>query len=173
MTFKRIITVIMSFLPGLAHMFLGLSNRGIQLMILFFSLGFLTDLLDTFTFLVPIFWVFSLFDALRYLFKKERGQAIDDEPLFPWDSLRGKSQVVGFAFIGFGLIFLFENAAEYFFDWEKYEIIKNVLVGLLFIALGVGTLQSRQKSMTLFFKRSEKKIEEPKRYRYRYHNQDM
>ncbi|MFY4774997.1 hypothetical protein [Metabacillus sp. RGM 3146] len=61
-------TVIMSVLPGLGHLYLGLSRRGIQLMIgAFVCIAFIPVLPMVFPFALTVLWFFSFFDALKRL----------------------------------------------------------------------------------------------------------
>ncbi|MFD2672134.1 hypothetical protein [Marinicrinis sediminis] len=58
-------TLIMSVLPGLGHLYLGLMRRGIQLMIsAFASIAFIPVLPMVFPFVLAVIWFYSLFDAL-------------------------------------------------------------------------------------------------------------
>lgn len=61
-----VITFVLSALPGLGHMYLGLNKRGLQFMAAFFGCIFMiTQMPLLFSFVLPIIWFYSLFDALQ------------------------------------------------------------------------------------------------------------
>lgn len=61
-------TVVMSVLPGLGHLYLGLTRRGIQLMIgMFVCIAFIPVLPMVFPFALTVLWFYSFFDALKRL----------------------------------------------------------------------------------------------------------
>jgi hypothetical protein len=60
------LTFVLSWLPGLGHLYLGLNKRGLQFMIGFFACVALIPMLPTvFPFAVAVVWFYSLFDALQ------------------------------------------------------------------------------------------------------------
>jgi hypothetical protein len=60
------LTFILSWLPGLGHLYLGLNKRGLQFMTAFFACIILIPLLPfVFPFVLAILWFYSLFDALQ------------------------------------------------------------------------------------------------------------
>ena len=63
---SKFATVILSAVPGLGHMYLGWQQRGLQFMLTFFLMIFLMDQsggLSLFTFLLPVIWFYSLYEA--------------------------------------------------------------------------------------------------------------
>ncbi|MWC27196.1 hypothetical protein [Paenibacillus sp. MMS18-CY102] len=86
-TNERFYTILLSFLPGLGHLQLGLLQRGITFMVGFFGLFmmivFVSVLSDQPGFLVflgalPIIWVYSMFDAVRMVGRKQAGETLID-----------------------------------------------------------------------------------------------
>ncbi|MFD1957106.1 hypothetical protein ACFSL6_23795 [Paenibacillus thailandensis] len=84
-------TILLSFIPGLGHMNNGLMQRGITLMVAFFGLFavivFLSVAMDSgvllvFLLLLPVIWAYGIFDALQQLARKQRGEPVDDRPIF-------------------------------------------------------------------------------------------
>lgn len=60
------VTFILSWIPGLGHLYLGLNKRGLQFMIGFFvCIMFIPVLPTVFPFAVAVLWFYSLFDALQ------------------------------------------------------------------------------------------------------------
>lgn len=84
-------TMLMSIIPGLGHMSIGQLQRGITFLIAFLGLfsivifisivtnatGFLIFLLG-----LPVIWIYSMFDAVQQLQRKQRGELLIDRPFF-------------------------------------------------------------------------------------------
>ncbi|MHB1419832.1 MAG: hypothetical protein ACYCX4_09670 [Bacillota bacterium] len=87
---SRFVTFILSMVPGLGHFYLGLMNRGMLMMGGFFGLLlFLILILTTFRMpfffvLLPIVWIYSLFDALNLCQRMRTGEKVEDRPLEDW-----------------------------------------------------------------------------------------
>ncbi len=88
---ERLTVVMLSFIPGLGHFYLGLMNRGMALLAGFFGLtaviGFVTIWTreEGFIFFLgalPIVWLYGLFDAIQLLRRKERGDTLVDRTFF-------------------------------------------------------------------------------------------
>ena len=87
---ERFFTIILSFIPGVGHFQLGLMNRGLTLLAAFLGLGvmvlFVSALAHRGEFLVflaflPIIWIYSFFDSMQQLNKKQRGEMLVDRSL--------------------------------------------------------------------------------------------
>lgn len=84
-------TVMLSLIPGLGHMSLGLMQRGITFLVAFLGLFaivvFISVVTNTAAFLIfllglPVIWIYSIFDAIQQLHRKQRGEELNDRPLF-------------------------------------------------------------------------------------------
>lgn len=87
---ERFFTIILSFVPGLGHLQLGLFNRGLNFLVIFFGLAtmifFVTFLTHRSEFLVfgtvlPVIWIFSFFDAVKQLERKKLGEPLVDRTI--------------------------------------------------------------------------------------------
>ncbi|RIW33988.1 hypothetical protein D3H55_10335 [Bacillus salacetis] len=87
---ERFFTIILSLVPGLGHFQLGLMNRGVTLLAAFLGMAvmviFVTVLSSRGEFLVflaflPVLWVYSFFDSMQQLAKKQRGEALVDQSI--------------------------------------------------------------------------------------------
>ncbi|MEK8133098.1 hypothetical protein WMW72_35070 [Paenibacillus filicis] len=87
----RYFTIFLSFLPGLGHFHLGLMQRGLAFLALFFGLGIITAFLTATTsrggFMLllgalPIIWLYSMFDCVQQLNKSARGERLVDQTFF-------------------------------------------------------------------------------------------
>ncbi|UOE94503.1 hypothetical protein [Alkalihalobacillus sp. LMS39] len=88
---ERFKTLLLSFIPGLGHFHIGLMNRGLPFLVGFFGLitmilfvAFLTrqDGFIIFLGLVPIIWIFNVFDVMSLLKRKEQGIELKDVTIF-------------------------------------------------------------------------------------------
>ncbi|MBH5319834.1 hypothetical protein I6N90_18705 [Paenibacillus sp. GSMTC-2017] len=84
-------TILLSLIPGLGHMNLGLMQRGITFLISFIGLFaiivFLSAIMNSGAILVfllalPIIWIYGIFDAVSLIHAKHRGELIEDRSLF-------------------------------------------------------------------------------------------
>ncbi|MCM3746452.1 hypothetical protein M3223_03705 [Paenibacillus pasadenensis] len=88
---EKSITILLSFIPGLGHMHLGLLQRGIAFLVTFAGLGtfifFVCIVLETPVFLIfllilPVLWIYSMFDAVTLVQRKQLGEQLTDRSLF-------------------------------------------------------------------------------------------
>ncbi|ASV67079.1 hypothetical protein MKX67_03290 [Cytobacillus sp. FSL W7-1323] len=98
--YERFRTILLSFIPGVGHFHLGLMNRGITLLtaslgfcIMVLFVAFLTDRGEFMVFLLlfPVIWVYSFFDAIQQLNKKQKGEELVDRTLLE-DIERGREE---------------------------------------------------------------------------------
>ncbi|MBD2871623.1 hypothetical protein [Paenibacillus arenilitoris] len=84
-------TILLSFLPGLGHMSLGLMQRGITLLISFIGLFAIVVFLSIatgsgalliFLLALPVIWIYGMFDAISLQHAKQRGETIVDRAIF-------------------------------------------------------------------------------------------
>ncbi|WP_138417969.1 hypothetical protein [Aquibacillus sediminis] len=87
---ERFFTILLSLIPGVGHFHLGLNQRGLTLLAGFFGIftmiffiaivtnqgGFLIFLLA-----LPIIWIYSLFDSIQLLNKKQAGETLEDKTI--------------------------------------------------------------------------------------------
>ncbi|MNJ47552.1 hypothetical protein D3C77_427110 [compost metagenome] len=95
---ERFYTILLSFVPGLGHFQLGLMQRGLSFLISFFGLitimFVVTGLTNQTVFLLflgllPIIWLYCMFDAVQLVHRKQAGELLEDRTLFDeWESGR-------------------------------------------------------------------------------------
>ncbi|MCS7460025.1 hypothetical protein N0M98_07695 [Paenibacillus doosanensis] len=87
----RFLTILLSFIPGLGHFHLGLMQRGLAFLIAFFgslAMVFFIAILThregflAFLAILPIIWLYSMFDCIQQLNRKQRGEALIDQTFF-------------------------------------------------------------------------------------------
>lgn len=97
---ERFYTILLSFIPGLGHFQLGLMNRGLTFLIGFFGLAtmiiFLTAVTNqggfiAFLGILPVIWIFNMFDTLRQLSRKQQGEELVDRTILEdFEDTRGQ-----------------------------------------------------------------------------------
>ncbi|WP_152396895.1 hypothetical protein [Paenibacillus guangzhouensis] len=95
---ERFFTILLSFVPGLGHFYLGLMHRGLSFLIAFFGLGTMLVFVAAvtnqggfavFLGLLPIIWLYCMFDAVQAAHRKQQGDLLLDRTLFDdFDSFR-------------------------------------------------------------------------------------
>lgn len=93
---ERFFTILLSFIPGLGHFQLGLMQRGLSFLISFFGLitimFFITSITSQSVFLLflgllPIIWLYCMFDAVQLIHRKQAGELLVDRTIFDeWES---------------------------------------------------------------------------------------
>jgi len=88
---ERFYTIVLSFVPGLGHIQLGLVYRGITLLTTFLGLGimilfvaFLTSTSEFLLFLaiLPVIWIYGFYDVTQQFNRKEKGYTLEDNTIF-------------------------------------------------------------------------------------------
>ncbi|GIP20052.1 hypothetical protein [Paenibacillus sp. J22TS3] len=87
----RFFTILLSFLPGLGHLHMGLMQRGLSFLVAFFGtitmLIFLAGITHDSVFLLflgvlPVIWLYCMFDAVQCIHRKQAGDLVQDRTLF-------------------------------------------------------------------------------------------
>lgn len=88
---ERFFTILLSFVPGLGHFYMGLMQRGLSFLIAFFGLLTMLIFVTTITSqngfavflgLLPVIWLYCMFDAVQVIHRKQKGEIIEDRTLF-------------------------------------------------------------------------------------------
>lgn len=143
---KKLITVALSIVPGAGHMYLGLQNRGLSLMTLFFFSAFLMGWLrmTVFVFFLPVIWFYSLFDAFHRVENPQCpqgdtwGAGGNEVQLFVW--FNQHPQWVGWGLILMGCFVIFERIISPLLTWQMRGYLQTGIVALLLIGGGVKLL---------------------------------
>ncbi|WP_415639989.1 hypothetical protein [Paenibacillus sediminis] len=95
---ERFYTIFLSFIPGLGHLQMGLMQRGLSFLIAHFGLtimmlflAFITEqkIFLVFLGLLPIIWLYCMFDAAQLIHRKQAGEVLEDRSLFDqWETGR-------------------------------------------------------------------------------------
>lgn len=131
---------LLSLLPGAGYMYLGLMNRGLQTMIIFFGTIFvaqMTHIESLVPLILPIMLFYSIFDTLQLVRKMRQGYPVEDKTLIDLGGSPNWQNYLGYALVVLGVLALVNNFVPYF---TQYSIIKRLISPLLIIAVGVFIL---------------------------------
>lgn len=159
---------VFSFLPGAGEMYMGFMKQGTTLMGAFFLLVFLASWLNIgpLLFVLPVLWCYGFFHAhnLRNM-PDEEFYEVEDDYLFHLDqilpketNLSNKSRsVMAAVLIVIGAALLWNNFGSvmrwilpsYIRDWywRISHMIPQVIVAILFIALGIWLIRGKKKEL--------------------------
>lgn len=131
---------LLSLLPGAGYMYLGLMNRGLQTMILFFGTIFVAQMtrIDPLVPLVlPVLLFYSIFDTLQLARRMRQGVAVGDKPLIDLGGRPNWQNYLGYALVVLGVLALLNNFVPYYF---QYGMVNRLISPLLIIAIGAFIL---------------------------------
>lgn len=143
----------LSIFPGLGHLYMGLFQRGMQLLVAFILGTFiLANLVDALTgFFVAAMIFFSIFDAREADIRRSQGLEVEDKGFIDIQNLKleWNARWIGYILIGIGAISLFnvlvDDLLMIILDSRIYyqvvQAIKGSLAGVLAIAGGVWMLR--------------------------------
>ncbi len=141
---------IFSFLPGWGQLYLGLMNRGLQFMLLFWGGIFLAiqaNFAEALVFM-PVLVFYSYYDALQhYRHVVEYGDAKDEE-VFQWGILKERKNLVGWVLIIFGLYslsnLLMWSLPDTITQYIPYHFLQQLIIPVIIIGLGVKLLRGEK-----------------------------
>ncbi len=148
---RKIITCLLSVVPGAGHMFLGYQKLGLELMTLFFFSFFFIDWLRIgfFMFIIPVIWFYSMFDALH---KASGGgtpvvqDGLSVLELMGENSNRWSgSKLLGYGLIMVGALLIFDRIISPMIPFVIRNYVQTGIVALLFIAGGIRILLGGHK----------------------------
>ncbi len=130
----------LSLLPGAGYMYLGLMNRGLQAMVLFFGSIFLASVVNLGALIglvVPVLVFYSIFDSLQLASRMNEGLFIEDRPYIDIGNPNWQN-ILGYILIGLGALALLYNILPYTIipGW----IVSRLIPPLIIIAIGAYLL---------------------------------
>lgn len=142
---NKVIAISLSIFPGAGHLYLGLQQRGLQLMAGFLLIIYIMDnmRLSLFLFLLPLLWFYSFFDALHYTSRYEQEQLVD-RPILT--QIVPYQRWLGIAFLLVGVYYLLDRVAtqlinRYWIEvYSQYMEIKYMIPTAItaFILISIG-----------------------------------
>jgi Na+/proline symporter len=149
---KRLV-YLLSFFPGLGHFYLGLMNRGLQLMGLFFGLCYLETIgFDNMFIFIPIIVFYAYFDALERYRHWLQYDELKDDNLVETRLFNEKKMFIGWGLIIFGGYFFLNNfvvnfihhVVPYYF-YLPPNLLEKIMISTLFIFVGYQLLCGKKE----------------------------
>lgn len=146
---NRAAAMILSIFPGAGHLYLGLQQRGLQLMGLFLISVFIMDQLrlSLFLFLLPLLWCFAFFDVMVQL-RKLSEHGLRDEPFIL--SFMPYQRWIGAGLLLVGVYYLLDRIAQQLIQHKFHELwlqymefkymIPTIVISFILILLGIKLL---------------------------------
>jgi hypothetical protein len=147
---------VLSVVPGLGHLYMGLVNRGLQFMAGAVLIPFLIATLmprgPFFAFFIAGAIFFSIFDAREAHLRMEQGLAVEDKGLIDPQTfkLEWNAKYVGYALIGIGFLVLYNTFLSdflrlFFRNMSYYHAvvgtIRGMTLGLVAVVAGLYMLR--------------------------------
>ncbi|MBB6218692.1 hypothetical protein HNQ80_004866 [Anaerosolibacter carboniphilus] len=155
--FSKFWSLVFSLVPGCGQMYMGLMNRGLQLLsafVVIFAIGVMTE--GVIISLSVIVWFYSFFDSLNTRKRLMRGDAVEDKIIYDIDLGTINHKYVGIGLIALGGISVFKNLLQFvantlhrifgnnFPTYWIYDINRN-LVPIGLVVLGVYMLRRAKR----------------------------
>lgn len=145
---SRFWAFVFSVVPGVGYMYLGLMNRGLQTMIIFFGSIFVASFIgfeQIMALIAPVVVFYSIFDTQQTVKAINSGLPVEDRKLFDVKQIPFDQSWIGYALIIIGGLAILNNVLPYFPYWFQ---IKRMLAPLLIIGLGAAILYRSTKKVS-------------------------
>ncbi|MBO9128977.1 hypothetical protein [Bacillus sp. 165] len=147
---RKPLIYVLSFLPGLGHFYLGLMNRGLQFMLMFFgTIFFVTSVMESLALFLPVIVFYSYFDVLRLYRMYREMEEVPDEPFIQYHIFQDKKYIIGWVLIIFGLFSILKHSMYHLpqsiAQYVSYDFVQNVVLGVIFIILGYRLLRGKKE----------------------------
>lgn len=139
---SRFWAFIFSLIPGVGYLHLGLMNRGLQTMVVFFGSIFVASFMnfeEIMALVLPVVMFYSIFDTQQLVKKINEGVAVEDKQLFDIKNIPINQSWIGYGLIFIGVMALLNNAGPYYFP--IYGLVRKILPSILIITLGIYILR--------------------------------
>jgi len=146
---NRFFTFILSFMPGLGHMYLGFMKRGTSIMTVFLGIIFLAVSLDlgAICFILPVIWFYSFFDAINYNNMPIEQKLLVEDKIFLLDDILNESKY--HSLIGGILVFLgIYMICNQFMSWYLLRTAFNLILSIIIILLGLTLIKNNRTKTT-------------------------
>jgi hypothetical protein len=164
---SKFATFLLSLIPGVGHLYLGLNKRGLQLLIgAFACISFIPTFPLIFPFALTVIWFYGLFDALQkvtmmnaYLANRDTTFLNEDEfgdphnmseldrSFYPMQALYNNARMnplwLGVGSIAIGVLVLTKILFPQIWHWLWHGNSSGILLALLMIGFGVWQLSKQ------------------------------
>lgn len=147
---------VLSMIPGLGHLYMGLFNRGFQVMAAAVAGAVVGIVLRA---PIVLFWIlgcvaYSIFDAREAHLRIVQGLEVRDQLLFDW-KFNWNNKWVAYALVGFGLLLLYRSLVHDLLSYLLSSLriyggvidsLDNAMLGVLSLAAGAWLLRGGPRS---------------------------
>ena len=130
---SRFWSFILSLIPGVGYMYLGLMKRGVQTMVAFFGSIFVTSFIgfeELMSLVVPVVIFYSIFDTQQLVKKINEGIPVEDTPFWDIKNIPFNQKWLGYALIVIGFLALMSNSPLAIPFWFKRMLPPVIIIGL-------------------------------------------
>lgn len=141
---RKLIAVALSVVPGAGHMYLGMLQKGVQLMGGFFFTLFLMGWLNVslFAFVLPVVWFYSLFDAMHRV-DAGAGTAEAEDPFTRL--VNNYPKPLGWGLVGLGCLAIFDRIISPFLTRAIRNYLQTGIVAALLILIGIKLITGTRR----------------------------
>lgn len=147
---KSIVSAL-SIIPGMAHLYLGLMKRGLQFLIIFFGIIFLSyELLGSLFFFTPVVVIYAFFDVHNFYNILAVDEDIYDVPLFLKSEINNYQHIIGWMLIIVGLLSIMKIVIS-FLPYSvavniPFDLIQHGTIVAIILFFGLKFVVTREKS---------------------------
>ncbi len=153
--FNNFLVFVFSLIPGAGYMYLGLMQKGLEAMLLFFVSVTIVGWLDL-PYLIPMIaiplWFYFFFDTFAMRGRLVQGDEVDDKGILNIMAQLGehKYYFIGIALLIIGILALLANLGQDLSGWWVYgRYIRKYLPSVLLISAGVYLLYRTRSAKTI------------------------
>jgi len=142
---SRFWAFVFSLVPGVGYLYLGLMNRGLQAMVLFFGSIFVASFIgfgEIMTLVAPVVVFYSIFETQQLVKQINAGELPEDKQFFDYKSISFSHKWIGYGFVAVGSLALIRKMPFFFPFWDYFS---RILPPLVIIGIGVAILYSNTK----------------------------
>lgn len=146
---------ILAFLPGLGQFCLGLTNRGLQLMTIFFAWMYISSVgFESLLAFTPVFVFYSYYDALKKRKEIIEFGETEDTIIIDWKQIPDIKKYIGWILLAVGFAGTIQLIINFIYNSNMYYFGQNLALYIIFIVIG---LKLSQNDNILFFNPLQKK----------------
>lgn len=159
MKYSKRVALFFALMPGAGHMYLGLVKQGIQLMLLFFSIIFMSTSfdMDFLGIFLPIIWFYSIFDA-RLKSLKEDPLVDVDLPIFAdvssmkyFSNSNLVEKYIAYILILMGIFSMINNLLipilSKYVDYYYIRCGKSLIISIVLISIGICMIKGKKTKL--------------------------
>jgi len=142
---SRLWAFVFSLVPGVGYLYLGLMNRGLQTMVLFFGAIFVASFIgfgEIMALIVPVVMFYSIFDTQQLVKSINAGDRPEDKQFFDIKQIPYTHNWIGWGLIVIGILALIRHVP---FFWSFWPTFNRLLPPVMIIGIGILILYRNTK----------------------------